>query len=295
MNTAWLLTFRRVVEARSFTKASDDLFISQPAVSQQVRHLEQFFGAKLIQQAGRELQLTDAGAYVYELAGRVEQEIRSTRERLDALVNGSQRQVTIASFPAPLLHFVPPALRVFWTEHPEIAVKTIVRHHAEITEAVKIGDADLGIQTRHLDSSLEAVPCRNERLICVSSPSHPLARRPTIQPEDLVHERVATFATGIFRNDIDSWFAERGLNLQNLMEVTTLEEIRVAARENLAIGIIHLYGVHQDIAEGTLIHLNLRDFSLARPFYVIHRKDITEPASWVLRALIDVASESLEE
>ena len=295
MNLAWLLTFRKVVETGSFTRASDELFISQPAVSQQVRHLEQFFGAKLIQHASRGLQLTDAGQYVYDLAGRIDQEVKGTRQRLDALVSSSQRQVTIASFPAPLLHFVPPALRLFWKNHPEIAVRTIVRPHADITEAVKNGDADLGIQTRHLDDSLISLPCRNERLVCVCSPAHRFARYGRVMPEDLVQERVATFATGIFRNDIDAWFAERGLGFENLMEVTTLEEIRAAARANIAVGIIHLYSVHNDIAEGSLVHLNVTDFHLARPFYVIHRKDITEPASWVLRSLVEVASEALED
>ena len=82
MNLAWLTAFRKVADSGSFTQAAEAMFVSQPAISQQIQHLERFFSAKLIRMAGRKLELTEAGRQVYELAHLLEGEIESTRRSI---------------------------------------------------------------------------------------------------------------------------------------------------------------------------------------------------------------------
>jgi len=289
INLGWLTALREVADTGSYTRASESLFLSQPAVSQQIRQLEGVFGAKLIRRVGLKLELTEAGRLVYESAIRIETELAATRDMVAELTMRSERLLTIASSPTPLLHRVPKALGRLWVEHPEVAVKTLVRSRSAITESVKSGAADLGIVSHQfLDSSLAVKPLAHGRIVAVSSPRHELAKAGILEPEVVTQHKVAiTGAATVTRQLLDKWFLDRGITLRNVMEVSSHEEIRIAVRDNLAIGFVVVYAVAEDIAAGRMTELHLRDFEISRPSYLVYRKDIQKPASWLIELLVE--------
>jgi DNA-binding transcriptional LysR family regulator len=290
VNLNWLETLKTVAETRSYTRAAEALYISQPAVSQQIRQLEGYFGAKLIDRRGQQLELTSAGVLAYELACRLLGEVNATRQSILAQVSGSSGLVTIVSTPSPFLHAVPRALGRFWAEHPDVEVKTIVRFGTAIADSVKNGSADLGIHTGlYVDESLERQPLAVSRVLCVCSPHHALAGQ-MASAEEIAHQRVAIVGkTTETRHLIDAWFRERGCALQDVMEVSSHEEVRIAARNGLAVGFLAEYVGLEDLRGGRLSFVYLDGFDITHPNYVSYRADARGPVLSLIQALVDSA------
>lgn len=290
MNLNWLETLKKVAETKSYTRAAEELFISQPAVSQQIRQLEGYFGAKLIDRRGQQLELTDAGREVHDLASRITGDLSSTRQSVLAQISGSSGLVTIVSTPSPFLHAVPRALGQFWADHPGVEVKTIVRFGTVITESVKNGSADIGIHTGlYVDESLQKEQLAESRILAVCSPGHPLARS-IATARDIAEQRVAVVGKSTeSRHLIDAWFKEHGIALQDVMEVSSHEEARIAARQGLAVGFVADYVGHEDLRSGRLSLLQVEGFDITHPNYVSFRADTREPVLSLIRAMVESA------
>jgi LysR family transcriptional regulator, low CO2-responsive transcriptional regulator len=294
MNLAWLHSFRRVAEMHSYTRAADSLYVTQPAISRQVRLLERYFGATLIAQVGRELQLTDAGRKVYQLACTVEREVGDVRESLEHLVSRSRGLVTIAGPPSPLANYVPRILRRFCARYPHVSVRTLCRFRHEVADAVRNGVADIGLQTApFLHPSLVTPFHIDDRLVAVCAPDHPLAARGRIRPTDLEEFKVAQLALAAeSRTLVDDWFAARGVHIVDRLELGTLDEIRVAALQNLAIGFLSRGRVAEELATGELVRLDLEGFDVAIRLYVFHRPEIGPPVSDLIAVMLQARAEA---
>lgn len=221
MNLAWLSTLKEVADAHSYTKAAEKLFISQPAASQHVSQLEKVFGTRLIQRLGQDLQLTEAGRQVYDMACLFEVELEATRGRVHDLIGSSKSTLTIVGAPTPLLHTLPQILKRLWDTHPQVAVNTRVKFGAEVLTAVRTGFADVGILTSvHLDGSLPVTPLGASQIICISSPNHVLACKSRISTEEASRHRIAITGIGTaVRTFVGDWFAQQGSFLENTMDV----------------------------------------------------------------------------
>jgi DNA-binding transcriptional LysR family regulator len=123
--------------------------------------------------------------------------------------------------------------------------------------------------------------------VAVCSPRHPLAGAKAVAPRDIADQRVATTgpATGT-RRSVEGWFEREGLALHNVMEVSSHEEIRITALQNLAIGFVGQATVAEDLEAGRLVQLDLANFDVSRPGYVSYRKGLTEPATWLVDLLV---------
>ena len=287
MDIVWLTTLRKIADEGSYTRAAALLSISQPAVSKQIRQLERIFGAKLFKAAGRDLQLTEAGRQVYDFACRVEEDFRSTQTTVGALAGRFQDVVTIACNTNTLVHQLPAILRQFWLEHPEITVRTLRKGRSELNVAVKNGTAELGIQTSpFLDRALEAIPSKHESFIIVVSAEHELAGEHSVTAEQMSNERVV-ISSGEHGTLIHEWFAAHGTRLHDPLVVSCFEEVRVAALQNLAIGILPQDVVTDDLANERMVQLRVDGFDPSRTTYVVYKKGIQPPASWLIEMLIE--------
>lgn len=286
-------TLKKVVEEGSYSKAAAALFISQPSASQHIRQLERMFGAKLVQMSGRHAELTDAGKPVYEMACKIESDLELARQRVDEALGRCQRLVTITSNTAPLLHRLPSVIKGFWSEHPEVEIKTLKMSAQEITDAVKAGIADIGIQTApYLDSSLEATPIWRDRVVAVVAPEHVLAGAGTISVAEAARQRAIVTVGRELRQLLDDWFESHGSRLHNVMEVSSFEQVRTDALEGLGVGFVPSYVIKSDLAAGTLIQLDIEDLDLSRSTYVIHRKNARESVGWLIDKMIESADET---
>lgn len=271
MNLRLLHTFRRVAELKSYTRAAATLYLSQPAVHQQVRQLERFFGVKLLDHAGHEMEMTEAGREVYALAHRIEHDLIGTRERIEALAAQALGAVTLVTGPTAQCHYLPRLFKRFWAAYPDISLRTITEIGPTITESVRLGRADIGMQTASfLDADLSALPCIDDVLIAVCAPDHPLAAAGPLTARDLAGHRVAMMPRITeTRRLIDDWLASEGAFLSDVIELRTSDAIRGTALTSIAIGFVSAYSVTDDLSKGSLIKLTLQGFDIERPVYAI--------------------------
>lgn len=284
MNLQWLHTFQTVVDDRSYTRAAERLFLSQPAASKQIRHLEQAFGASLICQVGHELVLTGEGREVYELAVRLRRDIDCTQMRIKDMAEVDNHSVTIVGGPAMLSHYLPHFLRDHWSLYEDIAVRTeTLMNPLERTEAVRRGDADLAFQTLpFLAPDLECRPCFDDRIVAVCSASRDFPGDGEVEMRAILQERVALLPrTTDGRQLVDEWMAEHAMRPARIVQLSTIEEIRAAAQADLAIGFLSQGFVRDALHAGSLKQVRIHGFAIRRPVFVVHRAGV-RPAALAL-------------
>lgn len=276
LNLEWFRTYRAVVEAGSFSKAADTLFITQPAVSQHVRHLEQAFGVPLRVTGPRAFKATEGGEALYRLACRVTDDIVATKESLRRTQLGQQSTIILGSGPTALCHYVPSLLRHFWARNPDIGIQPVTISGApSITTTLYDGKIDVAIQTKtYIDASLVSVPCIHDQLIPVVSTGHCLAGKSVVSPLDLANNKLAVLPQiAESRQMLDAWFASKSVTVPDVIEMAGFDQIRALAVAGIAVGVISRYSVLQDLRVGRLVELHVEDLDLRRTIYAISRPD----------------------
>jgi DNA-binding transcriptional LysR family regulator len=297
MNLEWLTTFKKVVESGSHTKAAEQLFISQPAVSQQLRRLEGFFGCRLFERSGRDFQLTPAGRRVYELAKHLDQDIDEVRRDLREITLASRQTLTVAGGPTPLVHLLAPALKAFSKLHPEVTLRPISGSTDTVSEGLLRGDIDIGVlqDTFVLDPSLVIAGTMTDYMVAACAPDHPLLGRP-VQPSQLAEEQIAVIRFGTeSRRHLEDWFGQRGVFFRNCLELATFADIRAAAVAGLATGFLSLYSIEEDLQAGRLCLLDIEGFDLTRPLFIVHSSSLQGPGLTLVRMLVQMAADHGQE
>jgi DNA-binding transcriptional LysR family regulator len=232
MNPTLISTFLAVAETGSFTRAARETFVTQPAVSQQIRSLEEHLGVRLFVRSGQRIHLTPEGEEFRRRARAVikaQQEAELAMSEMNALERGRMR-VAATMFMAYLL---PPALMAFKRRHPMIQVEVSFHNSARVIRLVEEGSVDFGFAggMTDLPSTLSATPIHVERLALVAPPDHPLIGREVIEPGDLADHMVAIRERGTYtRRRVEEWFGEVA------MPASLIEVGRIEAAIQLALG-----------------------------------------------------------
>lgn len=290
MNLRWIETFRRVVELQSFTRAAESLGMSQPAVSQQVRSLEHYFDEQLVTTAARGVRITEAGQKVYQLAVRVEGDIRRVRQELAEGAHGPEGLVRIACGPTALCHYIPQLLKRLWIEHPRISIRTATLVARPMTDAVINGTADVAIQSgMYLDPRLVATPCMDDHVVLVCAPEHPLARLATVAPADLTGMKIGLISplseTGRLAAE---WIETQNLIGVERVELGATEAVRAAALAGLLAGFVSHYAVAEDIQAGRLLQVRIAGPAAVRRMYALHQPTPSEVVDRLLRVIAEM-------
>ena len=269
-----LTVFRTVAYHSSYTKAAEALYLSQPAVSQQIRTLEQMLGLRLFAHRGRGIVLTPAGQeflhHVEHLltllakTGPVVQEIR-------ALTRGS---VLIGASTSAGTYIVLPLLGAFHTRYPGIHITLMVANRRSIEEQLLTHQIDLAVMSliEQQDRFVVEVLMPHE-LVVVASPSHWSTHRSALTLHDLQRETFLIREQGSgTRMDTEQHFAYAGVPLQPSLELSSLEAIKEGVAAGLGIAVVPWESVALEITSGDLVMLNVEGFPLRRQWYVVHLK-----------------------
>lgn len=224
MNMTLLTTFLAVVETGSFTQAARETFVTQPAVSQHIRALEEKLGVKLFVRHGPRIHLTAEGEELWRHTKAIlktVEEAEFAMKELSVLKRGRLR-IGATTFMAYLL---PPVVMAFKRRYPLVQISLRFHNSAEVFRLVESGSIDLGFAGRidNLPTSLKAVPIHTEPLALIAPPDHPLVGRDEIHPPDLHDHILAIREEGTYtRRCIAEWFG--GVPLpDSLIEVGRIE------------------------------------------------------------------------
>ena len=291
-----LQCFSAVARNRSFTRAAEELHLTQPAVSMQVRQLEQQAGLPLTEQFGKQLHLTEAGEEVYRYArsilGEVE-EMGSVLDRLKGFAGGRLRIAAISS----ANYFAPKLLGTFHERFPDVGVSMNVTNQKAVLDLLLDNEVDMAIMGQPpKDSQVEAIPFMENPLIIVAPPGHRLASRKRIQLKELEKEVSLVREAGSgTRGAMERFFRDNKLKLTTGMGMGSLSSIKQGVQAGLGVGLLPRDAVLVELQLELLVELRVRGLPIRRHWYVVlHKgKRLSLAAEEFKSLLVDEAVELL--
>lgn len=281
MQIETLKVFCDLSETESFTKAAQINDITQSAVSQQIRSLENQFRATLIERSKKKFRLTREGQILYEHSKQIIQTYDTLRAQLQELrdvVSGTLRVATIYSIG---LYDLPPFLKRFLKTHRTVNVHVEYHRANRVYEDVLSNVCDIGLVAYPVkESRIEVVPLWRDKLVLVCSPRHPLAARGSVPLSAVQGERFISFEPDIpTRRAIDKAFRSANVEVQHVMEVDNIETVKRAVEIELGVSIIPQSTVAQEVRLGTLAEIELTGTDCVRPVAAIIKKSkVLSPA-----------------
>jgi DNA-binding transcriptional LysR family regulator len=274
-----LKIFCDLVETRSFSLAAERNFVTQSAVSQQVRALEESFKHRLLERVRgrREVRLTGAGEVFYRESLNVLAAYRNLHERvrgLDGTVSGTVRVATVYSIG---LHELPPAVRRFMALYPSAKIDLEYSRTTRIVRDVLSGAVELGvIAYPEKRRGLNVIPLPGDRLVLICPPEHPLAKRKKIRAADLKGHDFVLFERDIpTRRAIDRIFKAHGVAVHRVAEFDNIETIKRAVEVGFGLAIVPRPSVLDEQKSGQLSVVQLVEPEWTRAVGIVHRSDRT--------------------
>jgi DNA-binding transcriptional LysR family regulator len=269
-----LKVFEAVARNLSYSKAARELHLTQPAVSMQVRGLEDSIGLALTEQVGKKIFLTEAGQEVFHYSRSIAAQLTDLDTALNQLKGVEQGQLNIAV--ASTANAVATTLLAgFRTQHPGVSIHLGVFNRQEVLSQLAANDIDLAIMGQPPEGhDLEAVSFMENPLVVISPPDHPLARKKRISVKDMASESFLVREAGSgTRGAMERFFAARGQEIRTSMEMSSNEAIKQAVQAGLGLGILSLQTLEMELALKRLAVLAVEDFPIMRHWYIVHRAD----------------------
>jgi DNA-binding transcriptional LysR family regulator len=269
-----LHTFRTVVDKGSFSQAAEELEISQPAVSFQIRSLEERLGQRLLDRSGRRVTLTEAGEVVLRYARRMiglEAEMEREVGEIGTTVSG---RLLLGSTAGPGELLLPRLLGSFHRAHPGVRVSMAVSDTQTICERVLDDELEIGVvgATRP-HRGLEFEPFISDELVVIVPPGHPLAEREALGLDDLADAPMLLQQEGSgVRSALEAAMREGGLrdrDLHVVMELGLQQSVKAAVLDGFGVTVISRLAVEREVAEGLLVAVPLEGEGIARRFHVV--------------------------
>ncbi len=279
-----------VQAAGSITSAANQLHVTQPAVTQQLRNLHDLARLPLIQRTGAGIVLTDAGREVRLLSERIEAALLDCEQSLDMLAGRSSGRVSIGAV-STAKYFVPFAIAAFSKRYPKIAVTLQIGNREDIRDALRGYDLDIAIMGQPpADVEVEMRLLGKHPHIIVAAAGHPLAKKRKVLAADLVDETFVTREPGSgTRMLMEQFFQRIGLSARIGMEMGSNETIKQAVIAGLGIAFISKHTVSNELQSRRLVELKVVGLPVMREWHAIRRADkvLLPPA----RAMLDFLGE----
>ncbi|HEC20220.1 MAG TPA: LysR family transcriptional regulator [Gammaproteobacteria bacterium] len=266
--------FEAVVRLGGYTRAADELHLTQPTVSMQIKKLSETIGSPLLEKIGNKLHTTAVGAEVYSSAQNILGNILAlgeSTETLEGVVKGPLRIAVITT----AKYFMPHLLGAFVNQHPEVQPILKVTNRSRVLERLKSNEDDLLIMGQvPVELDVEAHPFIDNELVVVASPQHSLARKKSISLRELAKERFLMRESGSgTRLAVERLFAENGLEIQPYMDLGSSEAIKQAVMAGLGISVLSRHNLRLELAHKHIAMLDVEGFPLFYRWYAVHLKN----------------------
>ncbi|MBI3301477.1 MAG: LysR family transcriptional regulator [Deltaproteobacteria bacterium] len=274
MHIETLKVFCDLAETGSFSLAASKNFITQSAVSQQVRSLEGRYGRELVERSKGHIRLTQAGDVLYQAGKDIVHKYREIEDSLQTLsrsVTGTVRVATVYSVGLYELSF---PLKRYLRTFPDVTVHLEYTRANKIYEDVSRGDVDLGIVAYPSKRpQILVTPFREDRLVLICPPQHPLAQFQHISIKKLHNEKFVGFERDVAtRRALDRVFHQHGVKVHYIMEVDNIETIKRVVEIGSGISIVPEPAVIQEVKNETLKAIHFADEVLMRPLGIISKR-----------------------
>lgn len=269
-----LHTFLEIVRLKSFSKAAQTCYRTQPAISAQVRQLEQEVRTELFERFGSRISLTTAGRIFAEYA---EQLVELKRRALDAIAeleHNPRGELVIAANEATCIYVLPKVFSQFRELFPQVQLQVDRSYGARVVEAVMENTADFGLTQLPVEEKrLQVVSIYHDEIRLIVPGRHPLADKRTISPEDLLPYWLLLPKQGKTRSRLNEWLELVEDQLQISMELDSTEMMKRFVMAGLGLCFLAVSNCKEEIATGKLRAISLEPEPMMRRLGLIYRKD----------------------
>ena len=283
-----LETFLEVARLSSFSRAAEKRFRTQPAISAQIRVLEEEVGAKLFDRSGGKVSLTAPGKAFQKFA---EEALGSRRQILIALAEMERvprGEIVVGANEGTCLHILPEVFAEFKKQYPGVSVSIQRSERARILDSIIDNSVDFGVVSMPVnDTRLTVVQVHRDELVAIAAPQHLLAKLEAVAVSDVVRYPLLLPKIGRTRDALEALFDERHLKPNISMELDSSELLKRFAAAGVGVGFIARSNVLEDVRAGALVALPLADAHIRRDLALVFRKD--KAVSRAALAFIDIA------
>ena len=290
MDLDQLHTFLEIVRLKSFSKAAETCFRTQPAISAQVRQLEQEMNASLFDRLGTRIALTPAGRIFAEYAERILDLRRQARNDIAELDRVPRGDLVIAANEATCIYVLPQVFSEYKELYPNVQLHVERLYGSKILDAVVDNQADFGItQLPVADKRVQSVHILSDEIKLLAPPDHPLALKRYVIPQDLVNHPLLMPKSGTTRARLNEWLdmVEDDLNIS--MELDATEMIKRFVMAGLGLSFLAAAHCREEVEAGRLVALSLGPEPMMRNVGLIYRKDksFSKPGLGFIQVILD--------
>ncbi len=269
-----LSVFEAVARHLSYSRAAEELHLTQPAVSMQIKQLEENAGMPLFEQLGKKIYLTEAGRELSHYSRVIAQQLAEAESVLGEL-KGLQRGKLKISVASTANYFVPQLLAIFSQRFPTVTVSLDVTNRQALLAQLVSNEMDMAIMGQPPEGlHLVAESFMENPLVVIAPVNHPLAATKKIPLARLQSETFLVREQGSgTRVAMERFFSKHGIQFQAGMEMSSNEAIKQAVQAGLGLGILSLHTIELELETKRLKVLDVKGFPIMRHWYVVHRKD----------------------
>jgi len=283
-----LETFLEVARHASFSRAAEKRFRTQPAISAQIRALEEEVGARLFDRSGGRVSLTAAGK---EFQKYVEETLEARKQMLTHLAEMEhipRGELVVGANEGTCLYVLPEVFAEFKKQYGSVAVSINRAESTKILESVMDNSVDFGVVSLPVnDNRLTVVPIHRDLLVAIAAPQHPLAQKKSVPIAEVAKYPLLLPKAGHTRDALEELFFDRRLKPTISMELDSSELLKRFAAADVGIGFIARSNVMDDVRAGLLAALPLADVTIKRDLALVFRKD--KALSRAALAFIEIA------
>jgi DNA-binding transcriptional LysR family regulator len=293
-----LHTFLEIVRLKSFSKAAQTCYRTQPAISAQVRQLEQELRADLFERFGSRISLTIAGRI---FAGYAEQLLDLRRRAQDAIAEletNPRGELVIAANEATCIYVLPQVFCNYRELFPAVQLQVNRSYGSHVVEAVLDNSADFGLTQLPVDEKrLQVVNVHHDEIRAIVPANHPLATRKTVLPRDLVEYFLVLPQQGKTRTRLNEWLEAVEDEVRISMELDSTEMMKRFVMAGMGVSFLAVSNCREEIAAGKLRALSLAPEPMIRRLGLIYRKDkaLSKAALGFIRAVLDNVGDEVAE
>ncbi len=274
MDLDQLHTFLEIVRLKSFSKAAQSCFRTQPAVSAQVRQLEQEMTAPLFERLGTKIALTPAGHIFAEYAEQILDLKRRAQDSINELERVPRGELVIAANEATCIYVLPRVFSEYKKRFPNVQILVDRSYTSRVVEAVVDNQADFGItQLPVTEKRLQVAKIHADEIKALFHPRHPLAQKERINPQDLVDIPLLLPKAGHTRSLLNAWLEPVEDQVVISMELDSTEMLKRFTMAELGVGFVAGSHCREEVAAGRLVARRLGPEPMVRQIGLIYRKD----------------------